>query len=92
MTLLIGRPRRWLGYPVVILSKSNNTSQADKTPWITPAVEQAFHDFVTQGWAIGHALRHGREGYRDPAPSPWRRFRAASGAVPGGPRTRRGIR
>ncbi len=40
------------GYPVVILSKSNNTSQADKTPWITPAVEQAFHDFVTQGGGL----------------------------------------
>ena len=40
------------GYPVVILSKSNNISQADKTPWITPAVEQAFHDFVARGGGL----------------------------------------
>ncbi len=54
MTLPIGRPGdRWRA---IRLSsrRSNNTSQADKTPWITPAVEQAFHDFVTRkGWPAG---------------------------------------
>jgi uncharacterized protein len=39
-------------YPVVILSKSNNTTQDDKTPWVTPEVEQAFADYVRSGGGL----------------------------------------
>lgn len=39
-------------YPLVILSKSNDTTQADKTPWVTPDVEQAFADYVRAGGGL----------------------------------------
>ena len=41
-----------VGYPVVVLSKSNNTSQTDKAPWVTLEVEQAFLDFVARGGGL----------------------------------------
>ncbi len=39
-------------YPLVILSKSDNVSQADKTSWVTPGVEQAFADYVREGGGL----------------------------------------
>lgn len=39
-------------YDLVILSKSDNTSQADKTPWVTPAVEEAFARYVQGGGGL----------------------------------------
>ncbi len=39
-------------YPLVILSKSNNTTQEDKTPWVTPEVEEAFADYVQRGGGL----------------------------------------
>jgi type 1 glutamine amidotransferase len=36
-------------YPLIILTKSNNTSQSDKTPWMTTEVELAFQDYVRRG-------------------------------------------
>lgn len=43
---------RMADYKLVILSKSNNTTQADKTPWVTPEVEQAFADYVRGGGGL----------------------------------------
>jgi type 1 glutamine amidotransferase len=45
-------PERMAAYPLVILSKSNNTTQADETPWVTPAVEQAFAAYVRGGGGL----------------------------------------
>jgi uncharacterized protein len=39
-------------YPLVILSKSNDTTQEDKTPWVTPEVEEAFADYVQRGGGL----------------------------------------
>jgi uncharacterized protein len=39
-------------YPVVVLSKSDNTTQSDQTPWVTPEVEQAFADYVRGGGGV----------------------------------------
>jgi uncharacterized protein len=43
---------RMADYPVVILSKSDNRSQSDKSPWVTPEVEQAFADYVNAGGGL----------------------------------------
>jgi type 1 glutamine amidotransferase len=50
-------------FPAVILSKSNNITAADETPWMTPAVEQAFADYVHQGGGL-LALHSGTAGYQ----------------------------
>jgi len=39
-------------YPLVILSKSDNVTQADKTSWVTPEVEQAFAEYVRGGGGL----------------------------------------
>lgn len=39
-------------YPLVILSKSNDVSQADQTPWVTPEVERAFSAYVRGGGGL----------------------------------------
>lgn len=39
-------------YPLVILSKSNDTSQVDKTPWVTPEIERAFSAYVRGGGGL----------------------------------------
>lgn len=36
-------------YPLVILAKSDNVSAADKTNWMTDAVQAAFSNYVQQG-------------------------------------------
>lgn len=36
-------------YPVVVFSKSNNTTQQDLSPWATTEVQQAFDDYVSEG-------------------------------------------
>ncbi|MDF1512210.1 MAG: ThuA domain-containing protein [Anaerolineae bacterium] len=42
-------PDRLSDYPLVILTKSNNTTAADQTPWMTGEVQQAFVDYVRAG-------------------------------------------
>lgn len=42
-------PEKMMTYPVVILTKSNNVSSADKTPWMTEAVQATFLDYVRNG-------------------------------------------
>jgi len=39
-------------YPVVIISKCDEISQSDKTPWKTLAVQQAFVDYVENGGGL----------------------------------------
>lgn len=51
-------------YPLVILTKSNNISSADETPWMTPAIEQAFVDHVRAGGGL-LAIHSGTAGYEN---------------------------
>lgn len=51
-------------YPVVILSKSNNVSQEDRSPWMTAEVEQAFRDYVRNGGGL-FVIHSGTAGYRE---------------------------
>jgi uncharacterized protein len=55
---------RMRDYPVVVLSKSNNVTQEDQDPWMTPEVEQAFHDYVTGGGGL-LVIHSGSAGYRE---------------------------
>jgi transposase-like protein len=55
------------GYPLVIVSKANNRSQTDSTPWATEAIGRAFVNYVAQGNSILF-LHSGTAGYEN-APS-----------------------
>ena len=50
------------GYPVVILTKSNNVSAANQAPWMTEAVEAAFVEYVRAGGGL-LAIHSGTAGY-----------------------------
>lgn len=39
-------------YPVVVLTKSNDASPSNRTPWMTPEVEAAFKEYVSQGHGL----------------------------------------
>lgn len=56
-------PERLADYPLVILSKSNNTTPEDQTPWVTPDVEQAFADYVRAGGGL--LVLHSGTVYKD---------------------------
>ncbi len=45
-------PAQMDAYPVVLLTKSDNVSSADDTPWVTPAVEAAFAAYVRKGGGL----------------------------------------
>jgi type 1 glutamine amidotransferase len=45
-------PERMVSYPVTILTKSNDTTAADHTPWMTPEAELAFRDYVRGGGGL----------------------------------------
>lgn len=49
---------------VVILSKSNNVTASIEDPWMSPAVEAAFLEYVTQGNGL-LAIHSGTAGYAD---------------------------
>jgi type 1 glutamine amidotransferase len=51
-----------VGYPLVVLTKSNNISSADQTPWMTPDAEEAFVAYVRQGGGL-LGLHSGTAGY-----------------------------
>ncbi|MBN1878449.1 MAG: ThuA domain-containing protein [Anaerolineae bacterium] len=55
---------RMAAYPVVILTKSNNFSAADQTPWVTPEVESALVDYVHQGGGL-LVIHSGAAGYAE---------------------------
>lgn len=42
-------PETMATYPLVILTKSDNVSETDKTNWMTDTVQSAFSDYVQQG-------------------------------------------
>jgi type 1 glutamine amidotransferase len=46
------KPEMLGGYPVVVLVKCDHTTQQDKTPWKTEAVQQAFVDYVEKGGGL----------------------------------------
>ncbi len=67
---------RMAAYPVVLLTKSNNVSAADKTLWMTDDVQQAFVDYVRRRRAARRAFGYSRvPGDACAAPSIGRRLR-----------------
>lgn len=63
-----GWPPSALGaYPVVLLAKSNVRSSADKTPWLTGAMEGIFRDHVARGGGLV-VVHSGTASYKDVAP------------------------
>ena len=57
-------PARLADYPVIILTKGNNISAADRSPWVAPAVEAAFQAYVAAGGGL-LAIHSGTTGYRE---------------------------
>jgi len=55
---------RMAGYTLVVLAKSNNVSAADRSPWVTEAVEQAFAEYVRGGNGL-LVVHSGTAGYAD---------------------------
>ena len=53
---------RMAEYPLVVLTKANNSSATDQQPWVTAAVEQAFLDYVRNGNGL-LAIHSGTAGY-----------------------------
>lgn len=51
-------------YPVVLFTKANNVSAAEKTPWMTPRIEQAFCEYVEAGNGL-LVVHSGTAGYKD---------------------------
>lgn len=51
-------------YPVVLLSKSNDTSEADTTPWVDDAVATAFVEYVRAGHGL-LAIHSGTASYQE---------------------------
>jgi type 1 glutamine amidotransferase len=43
---------RMAAYPLVILSKSDNTTAADDSPWVDEQVQRAFLEYVRQGGGL----------------------------------------
>lgn len=39
-------------YPLVLLAKSNSISEDDRSPWMTPEVEEAFAEYVRAGGGL----------------------------------------
>lgn len=55
---------RLADYEVVLLTKANNRSASDETPWVTPDVEAAFAAYVENGNGL-LAVHSGSAGYQD---------------------------
>ena len=56
-------PSRMTGYPLVVLSKSNNVTATDQTPWMTDEVQSAFARYVQSGHGL-LVLHSGSAGYQ----------------------------
>jgi type 1 glutamine amidotransferase len=54
------------GYPLVILTKSNNITAKDPRPWMSEAIEQAFVSYVQAGNGL-LVLHSGAAGYENAA-------------------------
>jgi uncharacterized protein len=57
-------PDRMATYPLVILTKSNHISSADKTEWMTEPTQKAFADYVRKGNGL-LAIHSGTAGYQE---------------------------
>src|SRR3712207_2926479 len=55
---------RMASYSLVVLTKSNNVSAADREPWVTEEVQAAFRDYVRRGNGL-LAIHSGTAEYRD---------------------------
>ncbi len=55
---------RMAAYPLVILTKSNHVSSADKSAWMTEEVESAFADYVRKGNGL-LAIHSGTADYQE---------------------------
>ena len=55
---------RMADYPVVLFAKSNNTTAADTTPWMTTDAEEAFLAYVAGGGGLV-AVHSGTASYRE---------------------------
>jgi type 1 glutamine amidotransferase len=55
---------RMAGYPLVVMSKSNNVSAADERAWVTPEVQQAFLEYARAGHGILF-IHSGMASYRE---------------------------
>jgi type 1 glutamine amidotransferase len=55
---------RMAEYPVVLLTKSNNISSTDESPWVTSEVEDAFRSYVRGGKGL-LVIHSGSAGYTD---------------------------
>ena len=55
---------RMADYPLVVLTKANNISAADKTPWATPEVAAAYLGYVRSGNGL-LVIHSGSAGYRE---------------------------
>lgn len=55
---------RMVLYPLVILTKSNNVSASDQTPWVTDEVQTAFRDYVRNGNGL-LVIHSGSAGYSE---------------------------
>jgi type 1 glutamine amidotransferase len=54
--------KRMMEYPVVVLTKSNNISATDQTPWVTESNQESFRDYVRQGNGL-LVIHSGSAGY-----------------------------
>jgi type 1 glutamine amidotransferase len=68
-------PRQLRDYPVVLLSKSNVCSAADRTPWLAGPAEHALSHYVRAGGGLV-AVHSGIASYKD-----WPAMRAVLGGV-----------
>ncbi len=57
-------PERMAGYELVLLTKANNVSSADRTPWASDAMQAAFAGFVRAGNGL-LVVHSGSAGYAD---------------------------
>jgi uncharacterized protein len=55
---------RMAGYPLVVLTKSNNVSAADQANWASETTQQAFKDYVSQGKGLV-VVHSGLAGYQE---------------------------
>jgi type 1 glutamine amidotransferase len=55
---------RMAGYPLVVFTKSDNVSAADKSGWVTAEVEQTFLEYVQAGNGL-FVIHSGTAGYQD---------------------------
>ncbi len=56
--------QKMAGYQVVVLTKSNNMSSTDQTPWMSDDVQRAFADYVRAGGGL-LVMHSGSAGYAE---------------------------